>query len=94
MAKNPRRQQKELSPSQPKTSLSAPAVSRRGKRVIGIGIAIVAIGFWILSYTDPAGQNWASKLSPAILVAGYALIGIGIMLPDPTPESSANQSSQ
>jgi hypothetical protein len=92
MAKNPRRQQKEISPSQQKAISSVPAISRRGKRVIGIGIGIVVLGFWILSYTDPAGQNWASKLSPAILVAGYALIGIGIVLPDAKSTDSAPNS--
>jgi hypothetical protein len=30
------------------------------------------------------GQNWASLVSPFLLVAGYAVIGIGIILPQKT----------
>jgi hypothetical protein len=85
MAKNPRRQQKEVADSKPAEAKSGGSVSRRGKKVIGIGIGTVVLGFWILTYTDPAGQNWASTVSPALLVLGYALIGVGIILPEPSP---------
>lgn len=33
--------------------------------------------------TDPMGQNWASNLSPFLILGGYALIGLGIVLKDP-----------
>jgi hypothetical protein len=85
MAKNPRRaeQQAVLAKSSTTAARSGPLISKRGKKVIGIGVLGVVLGFWILTYTDPAGQNWASTLSPALLVLGYALIGVGIVLPDP-----------
>jgi hypothetical protein len=65
---------------------AAPLLSRRGKVVIGAGILVVAIGFYVLSLTDPAGRNWASHLCPFLILGGYALIGVGIMLPDPEPK--------
>jgi hypothetical protein len=83
MAKNPRRQQQETAAGKPTGSKTGGSISRRGKKVIGIGVSVVVLGFWILTYTDPAGQNWASRLSPLLLVIGYALIGVGIILPDP-----------
>ena len=49
------------------------------------GVGIVILGFWILTLTDPAGQNWASTLSPFLLIAGYAAIGIATVLRDPAP---------
>ncbi|MEW6042276.1 MAG: hypothetical protein AB1633_12230 [Elusimicrobiota bacterium] len=58
------------------------SISTRGKKVIGLGIIILAIGFFILSKTDPQGQNWASILSPFLIVIAYVLIGLGIVLPD------------
>lgn len=83
MAKNPRRQMSTTqAPAQPAEKKSL--LSKRGKKVIGTGIGVVVLGYWILTFTDPAGQNWASTLSPALLVLGYALIGIGIVVPDPT----------
>ena len=64
------------------SSVNLEGVSRRGWKVIGIGIGIVAIGFYVLSLTDPAGQNWASNLCPFLILGGYAVIGFGIVLPD------------
>ncbi len=61
-----------------------PIISRRGWKLIGAGVFIVTVGFVVLSFTDPRGQNWASTLSPFLLVGGYSLIGIGIITPDPS----------
>ena len=60
----------------------SPGISRRGWKVIGAGAACVALGFIVLTKTDPAGQNWASVISPFMILGGYAVIGIGIMLPE------------
>ncbi|OGR82497.1 MAG: hypothetical protein A3J70_15245 [Elusimicrobia bacterium RIFCSPHIGHO2_02_FULL_61_10] len=58
-------------------------ISLRGWKVIGGGVLTVIAGFYVLSLTDPAGRNWASTLSPFLLLGGYAAIGIGITLPGP-----------
>jgi len=84
MAKNPHRPQTGQLTQAPAGQKSA-TVSKRGKKVIGAGACGVLLGFWVLTYADPSGQNWASTLSPALLVLGYALIGIGIVLPDSSP---------
>jgi len=68
-----------------KTSVqsSAPAgISKRGRRVIFSGIAVLIAGFFVLTKTDPAGQNLASMLSPFLILGGYLIIGIGIFVPD------------
>lgn len=66
-------------------------ISKRGWKVIGLGVAIAAIGYYVLSLTDPAGQNWASNLSPFLLLGGYATLAIGIILPEKEsiPESTS-----
>jgi hypothetical protein len=73
--------------SQPKAPVTpvAPPVSKRGWRRIGIGIAVLTIGYIVLSMADPMGQNWASNLSTFLIISGYALIGVGILTKDKNP---------
>ena len=68
------------------TSNLITAISSRGKRVILGGICMVIAGFIILAFADPEGRNFASHLAPFVIIAGYATIGIGIILPDKKPD--------
>lgn len=56
-------------------------ISGRGKKMIFAGIGVLITGFLVLTKTDPAGQNFASHLSPFLILGGYIVIGIGIVLP-------------
>jgi hypothetical protein len=82
---------KNKQPSVPVKAASAaasePILSRRGKKVIAAGVVAVVVGFWIVTFTDPAGRNWASNLCPFVILGGYALIGVGIVTPDPEESS-------
>ena len=51
----------------------------RGWKIIGAGAGIVIVGFIVLTFTDPAGQNWASNLSPFLILGGYGVIAAGIL---------------
>ena len=66
-----------------KTSVETPqpwgGISTRGWKVIGAGIGVVVLGFIVLSFTDPGGQNWASTLSPFLILGGYAAVAVGIL---------------
>ena len=85
MAKNPRRSQKDPSVVFSEARKDSDAVSSRGKKIIALGVVLVCVGFFVLTLTDPAGKNWASTVSPLLLVIGYAVIGVGIVFPDPVP---------
>jgi len=80
MARNPRRLQ-EIRSAGVSSSPRMAALSARGRRWIAAGIGGVACGFILLMFTDPGGQNWASAFSPLLLVTGYAIIGIGLVIP-------------
>ncbi|MFN0118289.1 MAG: hypothetical protein ACKVQC_08395 [Elusimicrobiota bacterium] len=68
------------------------SISKRGWKVIGIGLCIVFLGFFLILFTDPAGQNWASNLCPFLLIGGYVTIGFGIMTKDfPSDSFSKNK---
>jgi len=61
----------------------SPLISSRGWKVIGGGLAALVLGYIVLSLTDPQGKNWASQLSPLLIIGGYAAIGVGIVIKDP-----------
>ena len=65
-----------------------------GKKVILAGIIILILGFFILTKTDPEGQNWASVLSPFLIVGAYIIIAIGIILPDKAPPAPTKQQTK
>ncbi len=65
-------------------------ISRLGKRVILAGVAVLIAGYFVLAKTDPMGQNWASRLSPFLILGGYALIGLGIVVPDAREGDTTN----
>ena len=76
MAKNKHRQAQQAAVQQ----VTDPGeITARGWKVIGAGIGTVAIGFIVLCFTDPAGQNWASTLSPFLILGGYGTIAAGIL---------------
>jgi hypothetical protein len=56
-------------------------ISRTGKKIIGAGLIVLVCGYFVLSRTDAAGQNFASLLSPFLILGGYAIIGLGIIYP-------------
>ncbi len=76
------------SPSEGGEEVSSDDISSRGKKVIGGGIGFIVLGFFLLSFTDPLGQNWASVVSPFLIIGGYVMVGWGIFIPDPEPPVS------
>ncbi|MBI5243933.1 MAG: hypothetical protein HY922_09690 [Elusimicrobia bacterium] len=64
-------------------------LSTRSWKVIGVGIFTLALGFYILTFTDPLGGNWASRLSPFLILGAYGIIAAGILLPKEVPPSAA-----
>ncbi|MFH1367883.1 MAG: hypothetical protein ABII64_02025 [Elusimicrobiota bacterium] len=66
-------------------------ISAIGKKIIIAGIIVLAAGYFILTKTDPAGQNLASKISPFLILGGYALIGIGIAVPEKKNQADQEQ---
>jgi len=63
-------------------------ITSRGWKIIGAGVLILVLGFYILTYTDPLGKNWASKISPFLILGAYAVIAAGILLPDEPPQTT------
>ncbi|MFH2202345.1 MAG: hypothetical protein ABIJ96_04480 [Elusimicrobiota bacterium] len=63
------------------------AISSAGRKTIVGGVALLIAGFIILTFTDPQGRNWASTLSPLLILGAYGVIAYGIFLPGKEPSS-------
>ena len=82
MAKNKNTMKKDAPDSPAPTQV----LSSLGWRIIGAGGALVIAGFVLLSFADSMGRNLPAVVSPFLLIAGYAAIGVGLFLPpSPTP---------
>ncbi len=65
------------------------SITPQGKKLAWAGGISVVLGFAVLSRADSLGRNWAATLSPFLILAGYAAIGVGLFLPPPpTPPST------
>jgi uncharacterized membrane protein YbaN (DUF454 family) len=53
-------------------------ISKQGWKIIICSVITLAIGFSLLTFTNPEGNNWASIVSPIVIVLSYIFIGIGI----------------
>ncbi len=45
-----------------------------------IGFVLLVAGFFVLTFTDSRGQNWASILSPIMLLGAYIIMGISMII--------------
>ena len=60
---------------------STEGITPLGMKVIGAGVAVIILGFFVLSRADAMGSNWAANLSPFLILGGYILVGLGIFAP-------------
>ncbi len=82
-----RKRRGDKKPNRDSLSLTSqpPLFSWWGRKMIFVGVLAVILGFWVLSASDPLGRNWASWVSPALILGGYLLIALGIILPPSSP---------
>jgi len=52
----------------------------RKKVLFTAGLVGIAVGFFLLTLVDPAGQNWAGIASPMLIIGGYISIIIALLL--------------
>lgn len=55
-------------------------LSEMGLKIIFSSIGLLIVGFILLKFTNPAGNNWASFISPLLIILAYIFIGVGIMV--------------
>lgn len=54
-------------------------ITKRGLKIIVVGIFSLIFGFILLGFSNSEGDNLASVVSPFIIIFSYVLIGIGII---------------
>lgn len=62
------------------TSNQQVGLSKMGLKVIFSSMGLLIVGFILLRFTNPSGNNWASFISPLVIILAYIFIGIGIMI--------------
>ena len=57
-------------------------ITSLGLKIIAAGVAVIVLGFVVLSRADAMGGNWAAHLSPFLILGGYVIVGLGIFAPE------------
>lgn len=73
---------KQLSSQQKNLFSENIGISKKGFKIIIFSIFSLAIGFLLLRFTNSEGDNWASIVSPIIIISSYIFIAIGILAKD------------
>ena len=53
---------------------------KTGIYIIGIALAVLALGYYVLSLVNADASNWAGAVSPILIIGGYITIAIGILV--------------
>jgi hypothetical protein len=54
--------------------------NRAGLYIIGVAIAILVLGYYVLTKVNPDASNWAGVLAPILIIGGYILVAVGILV--------------
>jgi hypothetical protein len=63
-----------------------PMFTRQALIYLGSGIVTLIIGYIVLSFANARADNLPGKMSPFLILGGYALVGMGFFFNDRTPE--------
>ncbi len=54
--------------------------NRAGLYIIGIAIAMLVLGYYVLTKVNPDASNWAGAVAPVLIIGGYITVAIGILV--------------
>ncbi len=54
--------------------------NKNGLYVIGVAIAILVLGYYILTKVNADASNWVGAVSPILIIGGYILVAVGILI--------------
>lgn len=55
-------------------------ISKFGWGIIFLSLITLFIGFFLLKFTNPEGNNFASIISPILIIFSYIFISLGIIV--------------
>ncbi|MCS7151014.1 MAG: hypothetical protein NZ928_01325 [Endomicrobia bacterium] len=73
------KKQKKVVATQVQQKTPTDGISKTGWKIILLGVVGLVIGFILLSFTNPEGNNWASVVSPTVIILSYVTIALGII---------------
>jgi hypothetical protein len=51
-----------------------------GLYIVFAALAVLAIGYFILTKVNADASNWAGAVSPIMIIGGYILVAVGILV--------------
>lgn len=54
--------------------------NKNGLYIIGAALAVLVIGYFILSKVNADASNWAGAVAPIMIIGGYILVAVGILV--------------
>lgn len=58
-------------------------MSRKNVTMFVVGIFVAALGYILLTQTNPAGNNWASYISAFSITIGYIVVALSLIIDFP-----------
>jgi undecaprenyl pyrophosphate phosphatase UppP len=53
---------------------------KSGLYVIAAAIAVLVIGYFILTKVNADASNWAGAVAPILIIGGYIMVAVGILV--------------
>ncbi|MCE5300473.1 MAG: hypothetical protein LLG37_06325 [Spirochaetia bacterium] len=66
--------------AQPEAQAKPDRKKRTGLYIVGIALAVLALGFFVLTKVNADASNAAGAISPILIIGGYILVGVGILV--------------
>jgi hypothetical protein len=68
---------REMAENQPK---SGTGKKKNGLYIVGAAIALLVLGYFVLTKVNADASNWAGAAAPIMIIGGYITVAIGILV--------------
>ena len=63
-----------------KMAESAGGKKKTGLYIIGAALALLVLGYYVLTKVNADASNWAGAVAPIMIIGGYITVAVGILV--------------